>query len=27
VHTDEMMRDLVRALDQVWTRRKIQRAA
>ncbi|MGB3810015.1 MAG: 5-aminolevulinate synthase [Parvibaculum sp.] len=27
VHTDEMMRDLVKALDQVWTRRKIQRAA
>jgi 5-aminolevulinate synthase len=27
VHTDEMMRDLVRALDQVWTRRKISRAA
>ncbi|MDO9127499.1 MAG: 5-aminolevulinate synthase, partial [Parvibaculum sp.] len=27
VHTDEMMRDLVTALDQVWTRRKIRRAA
>lgn len=27
VHTDEMMRDLVKALDQVWTRRKISRAA
>ena len=27
VHTDDMMRDLVRALDQVWTRRKISRAA
>ncbi|PKQ03714.1 MAG: 5-aminolevulinate synthase [Alphaproteobacteria bacterium HGW-Alphaproteobacteria-11] len=27
VHTDEMMRDLVKALDQVWTRRKIRRAA
>lgn len=27
VHTDEMMRDLVKALDQVWTRRKIARAA
>ncbi|MEN6543242.1 5-aminolevulinate synthase [Parvibaculum sp.] len=27
VHTDEMMDDLVRALDQVWTRRKIRRAA
>ena len=27
VHTDEMMRDLVHALDQVWTRRKISRAA
>lgn len=27
VHTDEMMRDLVAALDQVWTRRKIRRAA
>ncbi|MGV8995903.1 MAG: 5-aminolevulinate synthase [Parvibaculaceae bacterium] len=27
VHTDEMMNDLVRALDQVWTRRKISRAA
>ncbi|MBX3488095.1 5-aminolevulinate synthase [Parvibaculum sp.] len=27
VHTDDMMRDLVKALDQVWTRRKIRRAA
>ena len=27
VHTDDMMRDLVRALDQVWTRCKISRAA
>lgn len=27
VHTDEMMRDLVKALDQVWTRRNIARAA
>ena len=27
VHTDDMMRDLVRALDQVWTRRNISRAA
>lgn len=27
VHTDDMMRDLVNALDQVWTRRKISRAA
>jgi 5-aminolevulinate synthase len=27
VHTDEMMSDLVKALDQVWTRRKIRRAA
>ncbi len=27
VHTDDMMRDLVRALDHVWTRRKIRRAA
>ena len=27
VHTDDMMRDLVSALDQVWTRRKISRAA
>tara|TARA_R110000824_G_scaffold399843_1_gene606054 strand:+ start:141173 stop:142384 length:1212 start_codon:yes stop_codon:yes gene_type:complete len=27
VHTDEMMHDLVKALDQVWTRRKISRAA
>ncbi|HUD52627.1 5-aminolevulinate synthase [Parvibaculum sp.] len=27
VHTDEMMDDLVKALDQVWTRRKIRRAA
>ena len=27
VHSDDMMRDLVKALDQVWTRRKIRRAA
>ena len=27
VHTDEMMFDLVTALDQVWTRRNIRRAA
>tara|TARA_R110002110_G_scaffold3022_9_gene15248 strand:+ start:446 stop:1657 length:1212 start_codon:yes stop_codon:yes gene_type:complete len=27
VHTDDMMRDLVKALDQVWTRRNIARAA
>jgi 5-aminolevulinate synthase len=27
VHTDDMMRDLVRALDHVWTRRNIRRAA
>jgi 5-aminolevulinate synthase len=27
VHTDDMMRDLVKALDQVWTRRNISRAA
>ena len=27
VHTDDMMRDLVKALDQVWTRRNIRRAA
>lgn len=27
VHTDEMMHDLVTALDQVWTRRNIRRAA
>ncbi len=27
VHTDDMMDDLVKALDQVWTRRKIRRAA
>jgi len=27
VHTDDMMEELVKALDQVWTRRKIRRAA
>ncbi|MGB5948367.1 MAG: 5-aminolevulinate synthase [Parvibaculum sp.] len=27
VHTDEMMRDLVKALDSVWTQRNIRRAA
>jgi len=27
LHTDDMMEALVRALDEVWTRRKIQRAA
>lgn len=27
VHTDEMMRELVNALDKVWTRRNIRRAA
>ena len=27
VHSDDMMRDLVHALDQVWTQRKISRAA
>jgi len=27
LHTDEMMRELVVALDQVWTRRKLRRAA
>lgn len=27
LHTDEMMRDLVSALDQVWTQRNIRRAA
>lgn len=27
VHTDEMMEELVKALDQVWTRRNIRRAA
>ncbi|MGB5093902.1 MAG: 5-aminolevulinate synthase [Parvibaculum sp.] len=27
LHTDDMMRDLVAALDQVWTRRNIRRAA
>ncbi|NIJ39960.1 5-aminolevulinate synthase [Parvibaculum indicum] len=27
VHTDEMMRELVGALDKVWTRRNIRRAA
>lgn len=27
LHTDEMMGDLVKALDQVWTRRNIRRAA
>jgi 5-aminolevulinate synthase len=27
VHTDEMMRELVSALDKVWTRRNIRRAA
>ena len=27
VHSEEMLRDLVRALDQVWTAHKLQRAA
>jgi 5-aminolevulinate synthase len=27
LHTDEMMRELVAALDHVWTRRKLRRAA
>ena len=27
VHTDDMMEELVKALDTVWTQRKIKRAA
>jgi 5-aminolevulinate synthase len=27
VHSEDMLRDLVRALDQVWTAHKLQRAA